>query len=72
MSSFSYFAGRGSSIGYASAWYADGRGFHPHVRQLLEKEWALSTGNCLGGLRRNSVARLIDRTRNDLKCVEGP
>ena len=26
-------AGRGSSIGCASAWYADGRGFDPHVRQ---------------------------------------
>ena len=27
--------------------------------------------NCLGCLPRNSVARLTDRTRNDLKCVEG-
>ena len=26
-------AGRGSSVGCASAWYADGRGFDPHVRQ---------------------------------------
>ena len=26
-------AGRGSSIGCKSAWYADGRGFDPHVRQ---------------------------------------
>ena len=26
-------AGRGSSIGCESAWYADGRGFDPHVRQ---------------------------------------
>ena len=26
----------------------------------------------LGGLPRNSVARLTDRARNDLKCVEGP
>ena len=25
--------GRGSSVGCASAWYADGRGFDPHVRQ---------------------------------------
>ena len=28
--------------------------------------------NCLGGLPRNNVARLTDRARNDLKCVEGP
>ena len=28
--------------------------------------------NCFGGLLRNSVDRLTDRTRNDLKCVEGP
>ena len=27
------FAGRNSSDGCASAWYADGRGFDPHVRQ---------------------------------------
>ena len=27
---------------------------------------------CLGGLPRNSVARLTDRARNDLRCVEGP
>ena len=27
------YAGRGSSIGCASAWYADGRGFDPHARQ---------------------------------------
>ena len=26
--------GRGSSVGYASAWYAEGRGFGPHVRQI--------------------------------------
>ena len=26
-------AGRGSSIGCAFVWYADGRGFDPHVRQ---------------------------------------
>ena len=26
-------AGRGSSIGCESAWYANGRGFDPHVRQ---------------------------------------
>ena len=26
-------AGRGSSVGCASAWYADGRGFDPYVRQ---------------------------------------
>ena len=28
-------AGRGSSIGCASAWYADGRGFDLHVRQNI-------------------------------------
>ena len=28
--------------------------------------------NCLGRLPRNSVARLTDHARNDLKCVEGP
>ena len=27
------FTERGDSIGCASAWYADGRGFDPHVRQ---------------------------------------
>ena len=27
--------GRDSSIGRASAWYADGRGFDPHVRQNI-------------------------------------
>ena len=27
---------------------------------------------CLGGVPRNSVARLTDRARNELKCVEGP
>ena len=26
-------AGRGSSVGSASAWYADGRGFDPHIQQ---------------------------------------
>ena len=26
-------AGRGSSNGCASTWYADGRGFDPHIRQ---------------------------------------
>ena len=26
-------AGRGSSVGCASAWYTDGRGFDPHARQ---------------------------------------
>ena len=26
-------AGCGSSVGYTSAWYADGRGFDPHVWQ---------------------------------------
>ena len=28
--------------------------------------------NCLGGLPRNSVARLTDHARIDLKCIEGP
>ena len=36
-----FFAGRGSSVGRASAWYAAGRGFHPHVRYtFLEGEWS--------------------------------
>ena len=48
------------------------RWFKKSSCQLLAKECALSTGNCLGGLPRNSVARLTDRARNDLKCVEGP
>ena len=39
--------------------------------QLLAKEYAL-TINCLGGLQGNSVDRLTDRTRNDLKSVEEP
>ena len=34
--------------------------------QLLAKECALSTGKL------PSLARLTDRARNDLKCVEGP
>ena len=28
-------AGHGSSIGCTSAWYADGHGFDPHVRQNI-------------------------------------
>ena len=28
--------------------------------------------NYPGGLPRNSVVRVTDRARNDLKCVEGP
>ena len=28
--------------------------------------------HCLGGLPRNSVFRVTDRARNDLKCIEGP
>ena len=36
-----FFAGRGSSVGHASAWNAAGRGFHPHVRHtFLEEEWS--------------------------------
>ena len=31
----SQIAGRGSSIGCASAWYADGRGFDPQVRRTF-------------------------------------
>ena len=30
---YSFFAGCDISIGYASPWYADGRGFDPHVQQ---------------------------------------
>ena len=96
-----FFAGRGCSVGRASAWYAAGRGFHPHVRhtllegewswnnfydhylpsadsrkgscQLLAKEFALTIlVNCLGGLPGNSVDRLTDRARNELKSVEEP
>ena len=96
-----FFAGRGSSVGRASAWYAAGRGFHPHVRhtflqgewswktfydhylpsadsrkgscQLVAKECALTIlVNCLGGLPGNSVDRLTNRARNDLKSVEEP
>ena len=40
--------------------------------QLLAKECALSTGKCLEGLPKNSVVRVTDRARNDLKCVKGP
>ena len=94
-------AGRGSSIGFASARCADGRGFDPHVRQnilslrfghekfstiislpsadsrrAIASYWRnnghLVLVNWIGGLPRNSVARLTDRARNDLKCVEGP
>ena len=32
-SSFLFYARHGSSVGCAFAWYADGRGFDPHVRQ---------------------------------------
>ena len=43
---------------------------------LIQEEQLSVTGerlvNCLGGLPRNSVARLTDRARNDLKCIEGP
>ena len=42
---------------------------------LIQEEQLSVTGErmciCLGGLPRNSVARLTDRARNDLKCVEG-
>ena len=36
--------------------------------QLLAIEWTIRTGK----LPRDSVSRLNDRARNDLKCVEGP
>ena len=51
------------------------RWFKKGSYQLLAKECAPSTGKLPrtgGGLPRNSVARLTDRARNDLKCVEGP
>ena len=36
-----FFAGHGSSVGRASAWYAAGRGFHPHVRHtFLRESWS--------------------------------
>ena len=82
--------GRGSSIGWASAWYAEGRGFDPHVRQnilsltfghenvsmtilflpLIQEGQLSVTGERMG--TKYCVARLTDRARNDLKCVEGP
>ena len=31
-------AGQGSLFGFASAWYAGGRGFDPHVRQHSSME----------------------------------
>ena len=94
-----FFAGRGSSVGRSSAWYAAGRGFYPHVRHTFlggdwswkhfydyylpsadsrrsvvrywRNEWALMIlVNCLGDLPWNSVDRLTDRARNDLKSVE--
>ena len=95
-------AGRDSSIGYPSAWYADDRGFDPQVRQhsfvkfgheiistvilslpLIQEGQLSVTGermctkywhivNCLGSLPRNSVERLTDCARTDLRCVEGP
>ena len=40
--------------------------------QLLAKECALSTGKLPRRLSQEHVARLTDRARNDLKCVEGP
>ena len=45
-----------------------GKGMGIKYCQLMAKEWALS----IGGLPRNSVARLTDCARNDLKCVKGP
>ena len=48
---------------------------YPKSGRFVPKGWTFRTQglvNCLGGLPRNSVARLTDRARNDLKCVEGP
>ena len=96
-----FFAGRGSSVGCASAWYAalsripssrpanilmrrlvmkkflrpfsPFRWFKKDSCQLLAKECALTIMvYCLGGLPGNSVDRLTDRARNDLKSVESP
>ena len=39
--------------------------------QLLAKECALSTGKLPRRLAQNSVVRVTDRARNDIKCVEG-
>ena len=39
----------------------------PLIQEEQAKECALSTGK----LPRNSVVRVTDRARNDLKCVEG-
>ena len=39
--SFFFFAGRGSSVGRASAWYVAGRGFDPHVwHTVLGEGWS--------------------------------
>ena len=53
------------------------KNFYDHLSLPLIQKGQLSvTGErmvkCLGGLPRNSVARLTDSARNDLKCVEGP
>ena len=48
------------------------RWFKKSSYQLLAKECALSTGKLPRRLAQNNVARLTDRARNDLKCVEGP
>ena len=37
----------------------------------MAERWALSTGERLGSLSRNSVARGTDRLQNDLNCVDG-
>ena len=44
----------------------------PSTDSRNTKECALVLVNCLGGLPRNSVDRLTDHARNDLKHVEGP
>ena len=43
-----------------------------HLSVTGEKNMHLVLVNCPGGLPRNGVDRLTDRTRNDLICVEGP
>ena len=89
-------AGHCSSVGSASAWYADGcvftsgksilswslvmkyflGPFSPFCWFKKGSYWLkyvhLLLVNCIGGLPRNSVRRLTDRARNNLKSVEGP
>ena len=37
-----------------------------------EQNYTVTSTLCQANKTRNSVVRLTDRARNDLKCVEGP